>query len=62
MEEVGCGKKSYVPKDYNSVLEAHHSVLHEVLIMEPLINLHIEELQKHNHGHTDEWIMKEHKN
>jgi len=30
--------------------------------MEPLINLHIEELQKHNHGHIDEWIMKEHKN
>ena len=56
------GKKSYVPKDYNSVLEAHHSVLHQLSIMEPLINLHIEELQKHNHGHTDEWIMKEHKN
>jgi len=30
--------------------------------MEPLINLHIEELQKHNHGHIDEWIMKEYKN
>jgi len=56
------GKKSYVPKDYNSVLEAHHNILHQLSIMEPLINLHIEELQKHNHGHTDEWIMKEHKN
>jgi len=56
------GKKSYVPKDYNLVLEAHHSVLHQLLIMEPLINLHIEELRKHNHGHTDEWLKKEHKN
>jgi hypothetical protein len=30
--------------------------------MEPLIEEHIDELYEHNHGHTDEWLMKEHKN
>jgi hypothetical protein len=56
------GKKSFVPQDYNTVLEAHHSILHQLSIMEPLIEEHIDELRKHNHGHTDEWLMKEHKN
>jgi hypothetical protein len=27
-----------------------------------LIEEHIDELREHNHGHTDEWLMKEHKN
>jgi hypothetical protein len=30
--------------------------------MEPLIEKHIDELREHNHGHTDEWLMKKHKN
>ena len=30
--------------------------------MEPFIEQHIDELRKQNHGHTDEWLMKEHKN
>jgi hypothetical protein len=30
--------------------------------MEPLINQHIKEVHEHNHGHTEEWLMKEHKN
>jgi hypothetical protein len=30
--------------------------------MEPLIEEHIDELHEHNHGHTDEWLVKEHKN
>jgi hypothetical protein len=56
------GKKSFVSQDYNIVLEAHHSILHQLSIMEPLIEEHIDELREHNHGHTDEWLMKEHKN
>jgi hypothetical protein len=56
------GKKSFVPQDYNTVLEAHHSILHQLSIIEPLIEEHIDELREHNHGHTDEWLMKEHKN
>jgi hypothetical protein len=30
--------------------------------MEPLINQHIKEVREHNHGRTEEWLMKEHKN
>jgi hypothetical protein len=56
------GKKLFIPQDYNTVLEAHHSILHQLSIMEPLIEEHIDELREHNHGHTDEWLMKEHKN
>jgi hypothetical protein len=56
------GKKSFVPQDYNTVLEAHHIILHQLSIMEPLIEEHIDELREHNLGHTDEWLMKKHKN
>jgi hypothetical protein len=56
------GKKSFVSQDYNTVLEAHHNILHQLSIMEPLIEEHIDELREHNHGHTDKWLMKEHKN
>jgi hypothetical protein len=56
------GKKSFVPQDYNTVLEAHHNILHQLSIIEPLIEEHIDELREHNHGHIDEWLMKEHKN
>jgi hypothetical protein len=56
------GKKSFIPQDYNTVLEAHHNILHQLSIIEPLIEEHIDELCEHNHGHTDEWLMKEHKN
>ena len=31
------GRKSFIPLDYNTVLEAHHNILHQLLIMEPLI-------------------------
>jgi hypothetical protein len=56
------GKKSFVLQDYNIVLEAHHNILHQLTIMEPLIEEHFDELRERNHGHTNEWLMKEHKN
>ena len=56
------GKKAFIPPDYNTILEAHHSILHQLSIMEPLIEQHIVELRKHYHGHTEEWLMKEHRN
>ena len=31
------GQKSFIPSDYNTVLEAHHNILHQLSIMEPLI-------------------------
>jgi hypothetical protein len=56
------GKKILLPNDYNTVLEAHHNVLHQLSIIEPLFNQHIKEVCEHNHGRTEEWLMKEHKN
>jgi hypothetical protein len=56
------GKKSFVPQDYNTVLKAHHIILHQLSIMEPLIEVHIDELREHNLRHTNEWLMKKHKN
>ena len=51
-----------LPNDYNTVFEAHHSVLYQLSIMEPLINQHIKEVREHNHGCTEDWLMKKHKN
>jgi hypothetical protein len=56
------GRKSFIPQDYNTVLEARHNILHQLSIMEPLIEEHIDELREHNHRHMNEWLMKEHKN
>jgi hypothetical protein len=55
------GWKSFIPPDYNTVLEAHHIILHQLAIMEPIIQQHINELREQNLGHTDDWVMKQHK-
>jgi len=55
------GRKSFISPNYNTVLEAHHSILHRLSIMEPLIKQHMNELREHNHGHMNDWLMKEHK-
>jgi hypothetical protein len=54
------GQKSFIPLDYNIVLEAHHNILHQLTIMEPFIQQHINELRKQNPGHIDDWVMKQH--
>jgi hypothetical protein len=48
------GRKSSIPPDYNIVLEAHHNILHQLVIMEPFIQQHINELRKKNSVHTDD--------
>jgi hypothetical protein len=55
------GRKSFIPLDYNTVLEAHHNILHQLEIMEPFIQQHINELREQNPGQTDDWVMKQHK-
>jgi hypothetical protein len=54
------GQKSFIPPNYNTVLEAHHSILHQLEIMEPFIQ-HINELREQNPGQTYDWVMKRHK-
>jgi hypothetical protein len=59
----GRGKmcqKNFVDKDYNSVSEAHSSVLQQLKIAAPYIEEHLSELHRDNIGRTEAWIMKEH--
>jgi hypothetical protein len=55
------GQKSFIPPDYNTVLEAHQNILDQLAIMEPFIQQHINELREQNLGHIDDWVMKQHK-
>jgi hypothetical protein len=55
------GRKSFIPPDYNIVLEAHHIILHQLEIIEPFIQQHINKLREQNPGQTDDWVMKQHK-
>jgi hypothetical protein len=61
MEAVRWDKKSFIPLNYNTVLEAHHNILHQLVIIEPFIQQHINELHEQNPGHTDDLVMKQHK-
>nr|AAM92812.1 putative transposon protein [Oryza sativa Japonica Group] len=54
------GKKRFVTHDHKSFQEAHFSVLHQFVIVEPYIDQHIELIRANNKGRTTEWIMKEH--
>jgi hypothetical protein len=55
------GQKSFVDRDYNSVCEAHFSVLQKLEIAAPYIEEHLSELHRDNIGRTEAWIMKEHR-
>jgi hypothetical protein len=55
------GQKSFVDRDYNSVSEAHFSVLQQLEIATPYIEEHLSELHRDNNGSTEAWIMKEHR-
>jgi hypothetical protein len=54
-------QKSFVNRDYNSVNEAHFSVLQQLEIDAPYIEEHLSELHRDNNGRTEAWIMKEHR-
>jgi hypothetical protein len=54
-------QKSFVDRDYNSVSEAHFSVLQHLEIAAPYIEEHLFKLRRDNNGCTEAWIMKEHR-
>jgi hypothetical protein len=54
-------QKSFVDRDYNSVSEAHFSVLQQLKIVVPYMEEHLFELRRDNNGRTEAWIMKEHR-
>jgi hypothetical protein len=55
------GQKTFIPPIYNTILETHHNILHQLAIIEPFIQQHINEVREQNPGHTDEWVTKQHK-
>jgi hypothetical protein len=55
------GQKSFVDRDYNSVSEAHFSVLQQLETTAPYIEEHLSKLRRDNIGRTEAWIMKEHR-
>jgi hypothetical protein len=55
------GQKSFVDRDYNSVSEAHFSVLQQLKIDAPYIEEYMLELHRDNIGRTEAWIIKEHR-
>jgi hypothetical protein len=55
------GQKSFVDRYYNSVSEAHFSVLQQLEIAASYIEEHLSELCRDNNGHTEARIMKEHR-
>jgi hypothetical protein len=55
------GQKSYVDRDYNSVSEAHFSVLQQLEIAALYIEEHLSELHRDNIGRIKAWIMKKHR-
>jgi hypothetical protein len=60
--EIGrMTQKSFVDRNYNSVSEAHFCVLHQLEIVAPYIEEHLSELRRDNIGHTEAWIIKEHR-
>jgi hypothetical protein len=55
------GRKSYIPQDYSLVLEAHDSILQQLIDVDPFIERHMQELRDGNPGCTEAWVHKEQK-
>jgi hypothetical protein len=55
------GQKSFVDRDYNSVSEAHYSLLQQLEIAAPYIEKHLSKLHRDNIGCAEAGIMKEHR-
>ena len=47
--------------NYHTVRESYYSVMHQLAIMRPYVEQHLQELREKNEDRDEEWIMKEHK-
>jgi hypothetical protein len=47
------GQKIFVDREYNSVSEAHFSVLQQLKIAAPYIEEHLSKLHRDNNGRTE---------
>jgi hypothetical protein len=55
------GQKSFVDRYYNSVSEAHFSILQQLEIAMAYIEEYLSKLHRDNIGCTEAWIIKEHR-
>ena len=55
------GRKVFIVHDYKEVSRAHYSVLQSTKLMQPYIDEHLAIINEEINGHTDEWVMKQHK-
>ena len=55
------GGKKFIDKDFKGVQQAHYSILQHLAIMTPLLNEHLSIIRAESNGHSDDWIMREHK-
>jgi hypothetical protein len=60
---MGCtGRKVRTDVQYETVQEAHHSILNQLVVMEPYVDKHLEEIRAAHDGQRMEaWIQKQHK-
>ena len=57
---TGCtGRKVRTDVQYETVQEAHHSVLNQLVVMEPYVDKHLEEIHAaHGRQRTEAWVQK----
>jgi hypothetical protein len=53
------GEKSIIDATYERVCEAHFSIMHQLAVMRPYVEKHLQELHEKNQGEV--LIMKQHK-
>src|SRR6185503_11207764 len=55
------GRKTFIDKDFKGVQQAHYIILQHLAIMTPSLNEHLSISRAESNGHSDDWIMREHK-
>jgi hypothetical protein len=55
------GRKVFIDEDYKTVSQAHYCVMQSTKLMEPYIDEHLAIIREESNGHTEEWVMKQHK-
>lgn len=55
------GKQVFIDNDFKEVSQAHYSVLQSVEVMQPYINEHLDIIREESNGHTEDWVMRQHK-
>ena len=55
------GRKTFVDRAYHKVASAHFSVLHQLEIMSPFIEPHLNIVRAESNSRSEAWVMKEHK-